>query len=881
MSRTNHLVSTTELILANASITEIKQCIQQHEQHQHQHFDPKKPVNQLIRNKAKFIDDILIACWQRWMRPQIQSLALIAVGGYGRREMFPYSDIDILILLDTNAASHKVNEPIEKFSCYLWDIGLKPGQSVRTLPECIQVATDDQCIFTTLLEARLITGNLSLFKDLQQQIISPNIWSTETFFNAKLVEQEKRHQKHHDTAYNLEPNIKEGPGGLRDIQTLTWIFSKHFPGVRSQQLIKMDYLSETEYQDQKTAVETLWRLRYGLHLLTGRGEDRLLFDNQRQLAHWFGFNEQKGNQAIEQFMQFYFKIVVGMERNNEILLQLFRERTINPPGNCEVLPINNKFDSVCGFIEVKHDQLFIESPITLFEIFLLRQQMPELKGIRTKTIRLIRNSLHLINDAFRQNPEVRKLFIAMLKEPHGTTHQLRRMNRYGILAAYLPSFANIVARMQYDLFHIYTVDAHTLFVVRNLRRFALSKHNDELPFCNKIFLLVNKPELLYIAGLFHDIAKGMGGNHSTVGQGIAENFCLDHGLNEHDTQLVTWLVGNHLIMSSTAQHKDISDLETINEFAALVKTREQLNYLYLLTVADIRATNPKLWSSFKDTLLKELYVNTSKAIRRGLENPIQQQEYIDQIKSETRKELLSKGLNIAAINQAWQHLNDDYFLRYSTDEAIWHTIGIAFCTEQNLPLVLFRPQTLRGSAEIFIYSKDQGPVFSLSTEILDQLGLSILDARIATTNKKYALNSFQVLEQSGTPLNDLDKEIKICSRLREHLINGNRTGQNNLKRQSRQAKYFPIKTQINFNDDPQNHYTIIEIKSTDRPGFLSKIGKALQHQNIILHSAKILTIGSLVEDYFYITNIDNLPLKNPEILNNLREQILTVLDQDD
>ncbi len=876
---TNSELILTELILNAAEATEIKQRIQQQELEQQQHYDPQLPVNQLIRAKAQFIDDILIACWQRWLNSHGVALALIAVGGYGRNEMFPYSDIDILILLDQDNLAPETTQLIEQFSSYLWDIGLKPGQSVRTLPECIQNATDNQCIFTTLLEARLITGNAKLFSSLQQ-IVNENIWPTEKFYKAKLKEQQQRHDKHHDTAFNLEPNIKEGPGGLRDIQTITWIFSRHFPGVHPEKLIDMDYLSEAEYQDQKMAVETLWRLRYALHVLTGRCEDRLLFDNQRELANWFGFNEQAGNQAIEQFMQFYFKTVVGMERNNEILLQLFQERVINPPGNCEVLPINNKFESVCGFIEAKHENVFIESPLALFEVFLLRQQIPTLKGTRAKTIRLIRNSLHLIDDDFRQNPDVRRLFIEIFRQPHGTTHQLRRMNRYGILAAYLPSFANIVARMQYDLFHIYTVDQHTLFVVRNLRRFALSKHNDELPFCNKIFLQIGKPEVLYLAGLFHDIAKGKGGDHSIVGQGIAEQFCLDHQLSDHDNKLVVWLVRNHLVMSTTAQHKDINDPETIHEFASLVKNRERLNYLYLLTVADIRATNPKLWNSWKDTLLKELYVNTNAAIRRGLENPIQQQDRIDHVKTETRKELLARGLTQAAIDQAWYHLSDDYFLRYSTDEAIWHTIGIASCKEQDLPLVLLRPQTMRGSAEIFVYTKDQGAVFSSCTEILDQLGLSIQDARIVTTHTHYVLNSFQVLDQSGAPINDLDKEIQICSRLRERLINGNGQGQHNIGRQSRQAKYFPIATKIKFHEDGHDHYTIMEIRTTDRPGFLSKIGKALQQQNIVLHNAKILTIGSRVEDYFYITDSDNQPLQDTDTLDQLRNAILTTLDQD-
>lgn len=878
MSATILHPSLPEQILAGASITTIKLQIQQREQKQQQ-YDPLLPVNHLMRSRSIFLDEILIACWRLWLKNYQQDFSLIAVGGYGRKEMFPYSDIDILILLDQHQPVNKAYQCIEQFSCYLWDIGLKPGQSVRSLFECIHVATSDQCIFTSLLEARLIVGNQKLFNSLQQQLASDAIWPIEKFFKTKLEEQQKRHDKYHDTAYNLEPNIKEGSGGLRDIQTLTWIFSRHFIGAQSQQLIDMDYLSESEYQSQKTAVETLWRLRYGLHVLTGRSEERLLFDSQRELANWFGFNQKAGSHAIEQFMRFYFKTVVGLERNNEILLQLFRERVINPPKNCKTLPINDKFDSICGFIEAKSDDIFIESPLALFEVFLLRQQIPTLKGIRARTIRLIRNNLGLVDDDFRKNPDSRRLFMEIFRQPRGLTHQLRRMNRYGILAAYLPCFANIVARMQYDLFHIHTVDEHTLFVIRNLRRFALSKHNNELPFCNKIFLLISKPEVLYLAGLFHDIAKGMGGDHSLLGEKISAQFCLDHGINEHNTKLVAWLVRNHLIMSATAQSKDISDPEIINKFAKQVKTRECLNYLFLLTIADIRATNPKLWNSWKYTLLKELYMNTANTLRVGSENLLHQRDRAVKIKTETRQELVAKGLPGEAIDKAWENFSDQYFLRYATDEAVWHTIGIVSCSEQDLPLVLLCPQTTRGTAEVFIYTKDQTPVFSLCTEILDQLGLSIQDARIVTTHDKYVFNSFQVLEQSGQPINDLSREIEICSKLRERFINGNHKGQNNIIGFSRQAKNFPIKTTINFHKDPQNNYTIMEINSIDRPGFLSKIGKVFQRQNIILHNAKILTTGSRVEDFFFITDISNAPLKEGDTLHGLQHEILTTLDQ--
>ncbi|MGR9100751.1 MAG: [protein-PII] uridylyltransferase, partial [Gammaproteobacteria bacterium] len=781
----------TELFDAKDRISLFKQLIQQQDTELKQKFDPDKPVDSLIVERSDFIDRILTACWDHFVGEPTRRPALIAVGGYGRRELFPFSDVDLLILLDDDHPTEH-QEQLAGFSRFLWDIGLKPGQSVRTISECVRTAAADQTIMTSLLEARLIVGDLELFEEMKKRTASDRIWPSDEFFAAKIEEQRLRYEKFHDTAYNLEPNIKEGPGGLRDMQVIAWVFKRHYDSSTLKELVKYEFLPESEYLELVSAQQTLWRIRYALHVLTGRGENRLIFDYQRELAELFGFEDRENDQAVEQFMRHYYKTIVGLERLNEMLLQLFNEKFILTPDKSDIIPINFKFNSIGGYLEAVSDDIFVKHPLALFEVFLLIQQITRLKGIRASTIRLIKNNLYLIDDAFRSNKDARRLFMEILRQPRGITHQLRRMNRYGILAAYLPSFANIVARMQYDLFHVYTVDEHTLFVVRNLRRFALDKHNNEFPFCNDIFMLIAKPEVLYLAGLFHDIAKGRGGDHSVLGEEIARQFCIDHEISEHDTKLIAWLVRHHLVMSMTAQRKDISDPEVIHEFASFVGNIERLNYLYLLTVADIRATNPSLWNSWKDSLLKELYISTHTALRRGLENPIGQSVRINEVKAETRHELAKLGVPETTVEKAWQHINNDYFLRYSSDEAVWHTIGIASCSEEEFPLVLLRPQTQRGSAEIFIYTKDVGPIFSLCTDILDQLGLTILDARIITTEDQYVLNSFQVLEQSGDPINDLRKETHICSALRERLLNQNVKGQSNIRRQSRQAKHFPI-----------------------------------------------------------------------------------------
>ena len=861
------------------NLQQFKQLLKQKDIELRHKFDPHKSVSKLLKEKSDFIDDILSCCWQHFLGGHARQLSLIAVGGYGRRELFPYSDIDIVVLLDSEDTS-LYQDALAHFFTFLWDIGLKPGQSVRTIKQCVEVAASDQTIITSLMENRLITGNTALHKTLNQQIAPDKIWPSDQFFAAKMEEQRQRYAKFHDTAYNLEPNVKEGPGGLRDRQVIAWVFKRHYNSSTLKELIKYGFLPESEYQELVAALEVLWRIRYALHLLTNRCEDRLIFDYQRDLAQQFGFStkHQEHNQDVEQFMQFYFKTVLGLERLNEMLLQLFNERFLSKETDYKSIPLNDKFAAINGYLEVIDDAVFERHPIALLELFLVLEQNSSIKGVRATTIRLIRKNLHLIDDAFRKNKAANRLFIEAFRQPRGITDQLRRMNRYGVLAAYIPSFANIVARMQYDLFHIYTVDEHTLFVIRNLRRFALEKHSDELPFCNDIFLLIAKPELLYLAGLFHDIAKGRSGDHSAIGEEIVREFCLQHDLSPHDTNLIGWLVRNHLVMSMTAQRKDIGDPDVIHQFAQTVGSIEYLNYLYLLTVADIRATNPELWNAWKDALLKELYSVTYSALHRGLENPVALADRLLENKKEAKDELLKLGISEPVILKSWQHAGDDYFLRYSADEIAWHTIAIASSSEKDLPLVLLRPQTQRGSAEVFVYTKNEEAIFSLSTATLDQLGLTILDARIMTTMDDYVLNSFLVLEQSGEPINELFREVHICNALRNNLLHREVKEHKNIHRQSRQAKHFPIPTSIQFHADPLNRHTIIELITTDHAGLLSEIGRAFIQQNIHLHSAKITTIGSRAEDMFYITDHLQKPITDAVKQEQIREEILKILD---
>ena len=848
-------------------------------------FRAGESIAGLIRDRADFIDGILVAAWYNLVGEYADTHALVAVGGYGRRELHPYSDIDILFLLSGNsppdggggdfAWEHPYEGAVTAFFQFLIDIGLTVGFSVRTVEECLDVARGDQTIMTNLMEARFLAGSNGLFNGLMDTLGPEHLWPIDQFFTVKVEEQQARYAKYHDTAYNLEPNVKEGPGGLRDIQIIGWVVKRLHQSSDLGDLIVQGWLTEAEFAELKAAQAFLWRIRFALHALTGRREDRLLFDYQRDLASQFGYHgDAEPNQAVEQFMQGYFRVVVGLERLNEMVLQLFAEIILHNNQEPRIIPLSPHFQSVNNYVEARHSKVFRDDPLALLEIFLILQQNSELQGIRASTIRLIRQHLSLIDENFRSDPKACNLFMDILRKPGGITHQLRRMNRYGVLAAYLPAFANVVGRMQYDLFHVYTVDEHTLFVIRNLRRFTLDKHCEDHPHCNEIFPLIEKPELLYIAALMHDIAKGSGGDHSENGEKIAREFCQRHGLDHRDTELVQWLVRYHLLMSMTAQRKDISDPDVIHEFATLVGDPDRLNYLYLLTVADIRATNPSLWNSWKGALLKELFVSTRRAFRSGLEKPADLKDRVSLTKADTLRLLIRLGMSAEAVEQIWQRISDDYFMRCQPEDIAWHTLAIATCGPDELPLVFLRPISQRGSAEIFIHARNQDFIFAHSTAVLDQLGLTILDAKIITTANGYVLNSYHVLEQTGEPISDQRQQIEICSRLRQCLLDTSSPPIQVQRREARQVRHFSVPTQVYFQSDPQQRDTIVELIATDRPGLLSKVGQAFGKVGVRLNDARIATIGCRAEDIFHVTDRLGQPLDDDNFKLQLRNALI-------
>lgn len=842
-----------------------------------QRFIEGQQAAELVHLRAELIDQVLTLAWRDYFAANDLDIALIAVGGYGRAELHPGSDIDILILL-RNDDHERYRDALEMFIMFLWDIGLEVGQSVRSIQECIDAAREDITIATNLMEARPLIGPEDLFEIMRQQTGPDKLWTSREFFEAKLQEQDARHDKYDDSGYNLEPNIKEGPGGLRDMQMIGWVAKRHFNAETLYDLVKHNFLSEEEHLHLIEAQNFLWQVRFGLHTITKRHEDRLLFDYQRSLAEMLGYHDKNSHLAVEQFMKDYYRTIMDLSLLNEMLLQLFQEAILYTDEAGEPIAINKRFQISKGFIEATNERVFKRYPFALLEIFLLIEQHPEIKGVRASTIRLIRSHRHLIDDTFRNDLRNRSLFMEIMRQPAGITHELRRMNRYGILANYIPAFGKIVGLMQYDLFHIYTVDEHILMVVRNLRRMTLNIHAHELPFCSRLIKKISKPELLYLAGLFHDIAKGRGGDHSKLGTVDTIEFCQLHGLNNYDTNIVAWLVQNHLIMSSTAQRKDISDPEVIAEFASIVGNSNRLNYLYLLTVADMRGTNHTICNSWKASLLQQLYDATRRAFRRGLENPLAQTEQCENNQQQAQEQLIKQHIPNDAIQKLWNSLSQEYFIRHSVDEIVWHTEAIISNAGHEFPLILAQQHSRGGGTEIFIHMPIAGHLFAASTGIFEQLGLNVADARIFTSSKDYAFDTYVLLEEDGEAISSSQRIEEIITRLKYELAQSDFTNKQANRRTARQLKHFNTHTRINFSQDEHNHRTVMEIITADRPGLLSKIGLALMECDVHLQNAKITTVGERVEDVFFISDNTLQPIKNEALLDKLRNSIVILLD---
>ncbi|MBT8082705.1 MAG: [protein-PII] uridylyltransferase [Gammaproteobacteria bacterium] len=806
-------------------------------------------VAALLHARASLIDEVLIDLWREHVAAT--GTALVAVGGYGRGELHPCSDVDIMLLLpDTMPDGGE--EALSGFITALWDIGLEIGHSARTLAQCREQALADLSVATTLMEARLLAGPSDLFEAMQEIIAPTSMWPSDRFFAEKRKEQIARHHRYHDTAYNLEPNVKSSPGGLRDIQVIGWVAKRHFGAATLAELVDHHFLTPGQLRRLEEGQAFLWHIRFALHILTGRREDRLLFDHQKKLAEMLGYEDAAYTLAVEQLMQRYYRTVMDLSRLNEMLLQLFEEAILMDP-NAPAEPLDQNFKVRNGYLQTADDDVFRRDPSALLEIFLLLQQHPDIRGVSAWTVALIKRHLYLIDDEFRLNPRNHRLFLQILRAPAGVTHQLRRMNLYGVLGLYIPAFGRIVGRMQYDLFHAYTVDEHTMFVVSNLRRFALSRFDHEFPLCSEVMQGIEKPEIAYLGGLFHDIAKGRGGDHSELGAVDAQAFCLEHGLSQYEAGIVAWLVRNHLILSMTAQKKDIHDPDVINEFAMHVGDPLHLDYLYLLTVADVRGTNPNLWNSWKDQLFQDLYLLTRRALRRGLENPIDRDLLLREKKEKAREILQGRGIADERIDAVWALVNENYFLRHRTKEIAWHTEWLADSDPGSaIGLVDVRGRETGDGIEAVLYTPREQRSFAHSTAVLDELGMTIIDARMVPLDNNRSIVTLVFMEQDARVESDEARINKVRRALTRILTAPSDKILSVTRGRPRQARMFTTPTTVDFGLTAAGDQTMLELRAADRPGLLSTIGQVFIEQGIDIEAAKIVTIGEKAEDVFYV-----------------------------
>lgn len=838
-------------------------------------------VRALVHSRSGTLDTVLALIWNRYAFAASADISLVAVGGYGRGELHPHSDIDLLILT-RSGIEENWQEDLGAFITLLWDLKLDIGHSVRSIQESMDAAREDVTILTNLLETRTIAGPDDLRDELSHQVYSDAISSDRDYFIAKREEQKQRHAKYGDTEYNLEPNVKGSPGALRDIQTIGWITKRHFGLQNIADLTRFSILTEEEHRILLQGETFLWRLRFGLQLIADRNENRLLFDHQRALAQMLGYKDEGKRLGVELMMQSYYRTVLALAELTDVILQYYDEAILGAGSDDDILPLNKRFQIRNYYIEAVNNQVFAYAPYAIMEIFVLMAQHPEIKGIRATTIRSLRAHRHLIDDAFRSDLAVTSLFMELLRTPHALDQTLSAMKKYNVLGRYLPEFGQIIGQMQHDLFHIYTVDAHTMRVIRNMVRLDSADARNEYPLASRLIHRLPKLETLYIAGLYHDVAKGRGGDHSELGAIDVESFCERHHLSERDTQLASWLVENHLLMSMTAQRKDISDPDIIHGFARAVPSQVHLDYLYVLTVCDISATNPKLWNTWRASLLRQLYIETKRALRRGSETPVDRQEWVRATQSEAREILHAQNMTDEQIDGIWETLDEDYFLQDSTVDIAWQTAAIIRHGDDPDPLVLIRDTRggpTDGYSQIIIYMSDRIDLFAATTAVLEQLNLNIVDARISSSEGPFSISSYIVLDEKGKPLGiDPARKDRVRMRLIEELDDPEDYPDIIHRRTPRQLKHFAFPTEVTFSNDTINQRTVMEVITPDRPGLLARVGQVLLEHRVRLTNAKIATLGERVEDVFFVTDEHGEQISDPAVCQALQQDLCQMLD---
>jgi [protein-PII] uridylyltransferase len=806
-------------------------------------YDAAPDAHRYLVAHRRLVDEVLREAWRGGALPA--GAALVAVGGYGRGDLFPHSDVDILILLAA-APGDAEARGLEEFIGQLWDIGLEIGHSVRTVEQCREEWSKDITVQTALMESRLIAGSRNRFLALREALQAS--LDPQAFYKAKRLEQDQRHAKHQDSPYSLEPNLKESPGGLRDLQVILWVSRAGGLGIDWRTLAAGGYITREEARQLKTYLDFLQEIRVRLHFLAGRREDRILFDHQNALALSFGYAATAAKRASEIFMQRYYRTAKAITQLNTILLQNLAAALFPYDGGAP-RPINERFQAVRELLDARDPGVFEREPHAILEGFLLLQQHSELKGMTAPTLRALWRARMRIDAKFRRNPVNRATFLAILQQPRGIMHELRRMNQYSILGRYIPAFGKIVGQMQHDLFHVYTVDQHILTVLRNLRRFTLAELAHEYPYCSRLMANFERPWLLYLAAIFHDIAKGRGGDHSTLGAADARVFCRQHGLAKDDVDLVTFLVEHHLTMSTVAQKKDLSDPDVLREFADVVRTERRLVALYLLTVADVRGTSPKVWNAWKGKLLEDLFRATRRLLRgggTGVDQDVQAKQ------AEVQRLLRLYALSDDVGQTLWKELDVAYFLRHDPQEIAWQTRVLHFRVDTPRPVVKARLSPIGEGLQVMIYSRDQRDLFARICGFFERIGYTIVDAKIHTTRHGYALDTFLVLGTGASPhyremISLVEHDLTEALEKQASLVPSARG------RVSRQLKHFPIRPEVNIRPDERGQYHLVSITAGDRPGLLYSTARVLGQYGLDLHTAKIVTLGERAEDVFVVS----------------------------
>ena len=828
-------------------------------------------IDYLLGARAMVMDRVLSALWNE-AGLNDQSLGLFAVGGYGRGELHPFSDIDILILGEQSAIESST-EALTTFTTRLWDFNLDIGHAVRSFEDCKTLARDDITIATSLIESRPISAKIEMLRDLESLAFDDSGWSTEAFYQAKVSEQNERYAKHDDSDNRLEPDIKNAPGGLRDLHTIIWVVRKHFRTTRLITLVDEGLLTQNEFRLLDEAEQFLKRTRFALHMAAGRSQNRLLFDLQATVADMMGFQLEDTKQRIEAFMKQVYRMTLRIGEFNDMLLQNFEETVLKDPSDAVVTEINSRWQIRNQHLELIHPNGFERHPSALLEAFVLLAQNPELKGLRASTTRQMYTARHLIDDAFRNDLVNISYFMELMRYPEKLPEVLRRMRYYGILSRYIPEFGPIMGLMQHDLFHIYTVDAHTLQLIRNITRFYTGVVEKDYPIVTRLTQRLPKIELLYLAALFHDIAKGRGGDHSELGAVDAYNFCKHHRLSEYDARLVSWLVNNHLLMSMTAQRKDISDPDELKAFAEIVGDQRRLDYLLCLTVADITATNPELWTSWRATLLRQLYHGTTDFLTRGLDSLPGRAAYIEETKNDALA-LVRPSIRSHA-KAFWDQWSQEYFVSHSSDELAWHLETLIEANEGETVIALAANQTLTdiGSTQVLVSTPNRVHLFADLTACFSDLGLSVLDAKLHTSDAGRSIDIF-IVQHDATcqPVTDSEDQERLLRGLEQAAL-GQYIENAGTRRTPRAHKYFNLPANVSIRPDLEGKRTLIELIAPDRAGLLTTVGRVFAEFGLDLSTAKIATLGERVEDVFYVTDSRGDNLYDDEFIGRLKDRL--------